>query len=583
MNILGLKIRGHDTGAAVIGNNNRIVATAEERLNRIKHSFDIFPILSIQYCMKELSITERDVDMVVIDQVSHRLEVKMEEIFHRETKGAFVKAKVYVINHHDAHAASAFFASPFTEAAVLVYDGSGEKFIGKDGVPRVETETLYRGSGNKLTELKKTTHERRGKEFVSTWGIGKLYSFLSSFYLGFGAYNEGKMMGLAPYGDSTLLEEFPEGRWFIEKDGEVLVNSRITFPRGKSREKGEDRRSILTRIKGRFRRMFHGKHTLVASPFTPIRLPQPKRKESDVLPDKYYAGVARAAQTLLESVAIRWGKILRSLTGLDAICIAGGVGLNIDANLNFLTKVGFKDIFVQPAASDTGIALGAALYGAHVIADVPRFYEMKSASLGRSYSNEEIESVLLEEKGISFQKFDTIAKEAAKLIADGKIIGWFQGGAEYGPRALGNRSILADARRPDMKDILNARVKHREEWRPFAASVLAEKNKEYFDITHDSPFMLLAAPVRENRRKEVPSIVHVDGSCRIQSVTKEQNSMYYELLSEFNTLTKTPLVLNTSFNLGGDPIVETPADALKTFLATDFDALVIGNYCVTKS
>jgi len=219
-----------------------------------------------------------------------------------------------------------------------------------------------------------------------------------------------------------------------------------------------------------------------------------------------------------------------------------------------------------------------------MIANLPRFYEMKSASLGRKYSDKEIEEALGErQKEIKFFKSENVSRDAARIISEGKIIGWFQGGSEYGPRALGNRSILCDARKKDMKDIVNNRVKHRESWRPFAASILAEKQTEWFEIEHPSPFMLLAAKVVNSKRNTIPSVVHVDGTCRIQSVSRESNQVYYDLIKEFEILTKVPLVLNTSFNLAGEPIVETPGDAVSCFLRTDMDYLAIGSFLLDKN
>jgi carbamoyltransferase len=280
---------------------------------------------------------------------------------------------------------------------------------------------------------------------------------------------------------------------------------------------------------------------------------------------------------------VEWGKKIHATTRAENLCVAGGVGLNIDANKRFLDEVGFKRLFVQPAASDTGIALGCALWGAHQILGLPRFWEMKSASLGRVYTEKEIEAAFQKYTDrIIVRRSKNVSGEAAQLIARGKIIGWFQGGSEYGPRALGNRSILCDARDPHMKDIVNKKVKHREPWRPFAASVLAEKQREWFELDHPSPFMLLAASVVKEKRSLVPSIVHVDGTCRIQSVTREQNAPYYELLQAFEKETGVPLVLNTSFNDAGEPIVETPEDALRCFLNTEMDVLVIEQYVVEK-
>ncbi|MBI2055049.1 MAG: hypothetical protein HYT39_03045 [Candidatus Sungbacteria bacterium] len=601
MNVLGLKIAGHDTGACLIS-DGKVIAIAEERLNRVKHSHNMFPVLAIPYCLEALGIKPEEVDLVVIDQIDTRKNAPMKQWLLEHTGAAFSKARIEIINHHDAHAASAFFCSPFEEAAVLVYDGAGEKFENHLGVAATETETMYVGRGNRLYQIQKTTHLREGKIFPYTFGIGKLYSLISERYIGLGKYNEGKMMGLAPYGNDSILKQFPASHWYAEKYGHILCNPRITFPsrsygarlKNKSlREIAEVARNIL-RMKLRLvlRPMalkllkvsgVAGERLTEPHVFDEIRLPRPPREKSEKLPDDYYASVAYAAQKVLEEVAVSWGIKLRELTNIPNLCVAGGVGLNIDANKNFLDKAGFKKIFIQPGCSDTGVALGCALYGWHMILDRPRFWKMQNAALGRGYSEKEITEAISKVKDrVNAQKSPNVSAEAAKLMAEKKIIGWFQGGAEYGPRALGNRSILCDPRPEDAKDILNNRVKHREPWRPFAAAVLREKMSEWFELLEESPFMLLAALVVPEKRRLVPSIVHVDGTCRIQSVTKEANGRYYELINEFAKITGVPLILNTSFNLAGDPIIETPEDALGCFLATEMDYLVIENFIISK-
>jgi len=601
MNVLGLKITSHDTGAALIA-DGRIIAVAEERLNRIKHSFNMFPRLSIDYCLNALGVDAGDIDLVVTDQVGLRSRVPMKEIFMAETRGRFSGAAVEVINHHDAHAASAFLCSPFAESAILVYDGAGEKFETHLGVLATETETLYRGIGTRLHPFQKTIHLRDGKKFPYTFGIGKLYSLLSQFYLALGPYNEGKMMGLASYGTDALLRRFPQERWCREVNGAIVCNARINAARHSAAQRifsSPSIRALLQKIKikltlalrssvKRFIASLNKKYfkEIYASPrlFDEIRLPRPARDpQKDLLPDQYYSSVAYAGQKILERVAIEWGKKLKGITGSKHLCIAGGVGLNIDANKNFLDAVGFDDIFIQPGSSDTGIALGCALYGWHVLRNQPRFFVMQSASLGRAYDQAEIAKVMERHKDrVTYSKRTAIAEEAAVLLGEGKIIGWFQGGSEYGPRALGNRSILCDARQADMKDVLNKRVKRREPWRPFAASVLGQDVSKYFELDRESPFMLLAAPVRKEMRALVPAVVHIDGTCRIQTVTPKANGVYYDLIAEFKKLTGAGLILNTSFNLGGDPIVETPEDALNCFLKTEMDYLILEEYLVRK-
>lgn len=597
MNILGLKIKQHDTGAALIS-GTRVVAIAEERLNRVKHSRDMFPTRAIEYCLRALGVRPEEVDLVVLDKVGSHHKRTPEEIFRRNGGERFTQARVAAINHHDAHAAAAFFCSPFREAGVLVVDGVGETLRDNLGALGTETETIYRGTDNRLVPLQKTRHIREVIGFPYTVGIGKLYSFISDGYLNFGDYNEGKMMGLAPYGDNRVLQEYPLPRWFrIDVEGRVLCNPRIVF-KGINEAKGFRQKShprgwLLWFRNTMLRKVAYALFSLaytkrrdpsLAEPvfFDEIRLCT-SRRNHEKLPEPYYAAVAYAVQKVLEEVMVAWGRRTKEMTGAENLCLAGGVGLNIDANRRFLEEVGFKNLFVQPAASDTGIALGCALWGAHQILGLPRFWEMKSASLGKAYGEKDIADVLdAYKKKVTARRSSKVAEEAARLIASGKVIGWFQGGAEYGPRALGNRSIIGDARNPEMANIINKKVKHREPWRPFAASVLAEKQREWFELEHPSPFMLLAAPVVQTKRKIVSSIVHIDGSCRIQSVTREQNAPYYELLKAFEKETGVPLVLNTSFNDAGEPIVETPEDALRCFMNTEMDAVVLHHWIVEK-
>jgi carbamoyltransferase len=585
MNVLGLKIAGHDTGAAIFG-GGKPVAIAEERLSREKHSM-AFPHLAIEYCLTTAGLTPDDIDLVVLDHTSKEKGKTSAELFTEKT-GSRYKAPIRMIGHHDAHAAAAFFCSPYSEAAILVYDGNGDFFKTNLGVVGAETESLYRGKDSSIAFIDKTLHAKSSKRFPYSSGIGILYERLSRDYLDFGLGNEGKMMGLAAYGDDSFLKQFPYERWVQDQYGRLMCNSRISFLQLPSTWTPT---VLYYGIRMRVKRFIDSAKRRVISYLArdilttpdllePIYLPRSARRVP--LPEPYYNSVAYAAQKIFERFSITLGKRLKAVTQSDTLCVAGGCALNIDANRNFITEVGFKNLFVQPASSDCGIALGCALWGYHMILKQPRAWEMKSASLGRGYSLKEIDDAI-RMRDVDVVVSKKIAKDAAKLIAEGKIIGWFSGGSEYGPRALGNRSIICDARHPEMRDILNKRVKHREMWRPFAASILAEKLGEWFDLEPNATtaFMLLAAPIHQRLRGKVPSIVHVDGTCRMQTLTKE-NGAYYDLVKEFDALTGTPLILNTSFNLGGDPIVETPADALDTFLKTDMDYLVLENRIVTK-
>lgn len=605
MKVLGIKVAGHDTGAALIA-DGKIVAIAEERLSRIKYSDGAFPARSIQYCLDALNVSPDQIDLIAVDPtiVDKATWESSADVIAREVASRFPNARVEKVNHHDAHAAAAFFCSPFDEAAILVYDGSGELIKTHYGTIASETETLYKAKGTHIEQIHKTLHAKSARRFPYTMGLGKLYSFFSRDYIKFGAHNEGKMMGLAAYGDDRFLKQFPYERFVTERYGEMLCNADIRYPKASVAEKTKSAgwgriatvaywgtRLRLLRMRDSFirRLSLNSGESPYADPhvFDPVELERPARDTKAVtLPDDYYSSVAYAAQKIFERFAVEIGRHLKQVTGAENLCVAGGCALNIDANRNFLTEVGFKDIFVQPASSDCGIALGCALWGYHVTLEQPRFWVMKSASLGRPYSDEEIDAAIRERgQEIVHRVSDDIANDAAKLIADGKILGWFQGGAEYGPRALGNRSIICDARPKEMRDILNKRVKHREMWRPFATSILAERLGEWFDLQPSSTtaFMLLCGTVHEAKRELVPSIVHVDNTCRMQTLTKEDNGVYYDLVKAFEDITGTPLIINTSFNLGGEPIVETPADALHTFLRTDMDYLILGDRVIQKA
>jgi len=600
--VLGVKMFGHDTGAALIY-NDKVIAIAEERLNRIKYSPDIFPTLSIQYCLDAAGITESDVELVVGEKTPEQRSLEDQtKHFHEQSKGRFSHARYVTAGHHDAHAASAFFCSPFEESAILIYDGAGDEERNHLGISVVETETLYYGSGTSLSVIDKTVHVPSSALHAPyTAGIGTVYATLSRDYLNFGYYNEGKMMGLAAYGNDSFLKQFPFERWVTTHNGQLVCNGQILFSRGGMATQKDFRTLLNTlywgvrlrilRLVGSLTSALRRKKQphIVANPhlFEEIRIARPMRDKIDPLPETYYASVAYAAQKVFERFAIEIGNHLKAITRSKNLCVAGGCGLNIDANRNFITEVGFESIFVQPASSDCGLGLGYALWGYHMVLGKPRFWEMKNASLGRSYSQGEVDAAItVRHNEIQTYVAKDVAKEAAHLIASGKIIGWFQGGAEYGPRALGNRSILCDPRDPKMKDTLNARVKHREMWRPFATSILREKLTEWFDIDTDSPataFMLLAALVRKEKQPQIPSLVHVDETCRMQTLTKEANGKYYDLVKAFEDETGVPMILNTSFNLGGDPIVESPKDALDTFLRTDLDYLILENKIVSKA
>ena len=593
MNVLGTKILGHDPGAALIA-SGRVIAISEERLCRVKYAPDVFPALSIRYCLDAFGLDARDIDLIVIDSVKFpREDFDAAAEFVRRCPLDFPNAKIRVANHHETHAASAFFASPFEEAAVLVSDGRGEHFYSHLGLETTETETPFYGKKNKFYQIQKTTHDARSTR--QTGGVGMMYSYLSERYVRLGRFSEGKMMGLASYGSDEFLKKYPIEMWYKEKEGHLLCNFQFypkMPPLWRELRKVRNGSRLVRLVAMHTRRLLAAPYKSLCGALRAvflrnkrhaprvfrdkIYLSEVPRPDTCALPDSHYASVAYAGQKVLESVMLRWAQKLFLLVPSRNLAMAGGVALNIDANRRIWDESGFKNLFIQPAATDSGIPLGCALYGWHMILDQPRFFTMQNASLGKSYEETHVRAVLERHRDhVIFKRVPRPEERAAELIAEGSVVGWFQGGSEYGPRALGYRSILCDPRREDMKDIVNKRVKHREWWRPFAASVLRERMSDFFDLDADSPFMLLSATVHKEKVARIPSVVHVDGTTRLQTVTKEANGSYYDLINFFFHKTGVPLILNTSFNLGGDPIVETPDEAMECFLHSAMDYLFI--------
>lgn len=604
LNILGIHDLVHDPGAAIITRDNRIMAIAEERLNRVKHSDYTFPSQSIAYLFKALDITDEDIDLIVVDRtVKNRVASRVMDNY----QGKICDIPVVTINHHVAHAASTFFASGFEDAAIIIVDGAGE-WVNYDGCEGVEDLSLYHGSGNDIRLIEKTVHYRDKKHgYCYGMGLGKFYAKMTR-YVGFDKKQEGKMMGLASYGNGDLLNQpgFSLKDLIYFDEGKISVNPNIVWPE----------RSLEDDVNYYgFKQVMakHGKHYLkavlnrlnyfnvfnrkikkhkgigniagIAPPvkckFPDFRFPKTNRlRDECTLPDGYYVEVAHYAQRALEDALAELGKWVQIKTGAKKLCVAGGVGLNIDANSRLVSDCGFEEVFTQPGSSDTGTALGCALWGAHVYEKRDRFYTMRNSYLGKEYCDAEISSIL---GSAECKKSDNIVIDTAKLIEEGKIIGWFHGGSEHGPRALGHRSILIDPRKAENKDILNLRVKKRESFRPFAPVVLKECCKEYFDIpASSSPFMLLKGWVKDDKRSVIPAVTHVDGSARVQTLTIEDNGRFYEVVKEFGRITGVPVLLNTSFNGPGEPIVESPKDALDCFNRLDLDILILEDYIVYK-
>ena len=584
MTILGLKIWGHDTGAALLI-DNKAIAISQERLDRKKYS-GTFPKESADYCLSAAGLKNiNDVDMVAIEQMDTDT-APLINLLKQQDWWEKIAHKTVFVNHHDAHAASAFFCSPFDDAAVMVVDSAGQTAKTANGLIGVETETFYRGDKNGLRQIVRNHApvNRFTGWLLDFSGIGNLYSQVT-YFLGFGKHEEGKTMGLAPYGKGQFIQIIPE-----EQFSKKISQSCYIFPTRLEphpdtslkylfKKTSYSRRSALIRRLKLIAHAFSKKGLAYEKPAhfakTPeIFLNNPRASKKVKYPENFYTELAYWAQYHLERVMVDYATHLYEVTKSKNLCIAGGVGLNSVTNKKILDNTSFENIFIQPASGDSGLALGAALLASHQLNKNPVNWRMNNAYLGREYKEKEILNAI---QGYNYEKLTDPAQTAAKLLADEKIIGWFQGKSEFGPRALGNRSILCSPIPPGMKDKLNMQVKHRESFRPFAPACLQEAAGEYFELDCPSPFMLLVAKVKKDN---VPAITHIDGTARVQTVNINQNLKFYSLIKEFQKITGVPVVLNTSFNDSGEPIVEAPQDAVKTFKSTNLDALIIGDYLI---
>lgn len=591
MYILGISCYYHDAAAALIHNGDLIAAAEEERFSRKKHDFG-FPDGAIQFCLEEAGISVQDLDYVVFyekpfDKFERILMSTLQtypwawKVF-RESMATWLvdklwvrhdiqsqlgvaKDKVLFTQHHLSHASSAFFASPFEEAAVMTVDGVGEW----------ATATYGFGKGSDITLT---------KEIRFPHSLGLLYSAFTAF-LGF-EVNEGeyKVMGMAPYGEPKyvdkvwkVIQTFDDGSFHLDMDYFCFHHStNRTFNRKFEQLWGEPRPPET---------LFFTEGTGFPSYFGE----KPGNYNELCAINQHYADIAASIQKVTEEVLLNMARAVRRETGMANLCIAGGVGLNSVANTRILREAGFERLYVQPAAGDGGGALGAALHVYHSMLGQPRKLVMKHAYWGKAYGDAEVES-FLKNAGIKYTYLsneDDVLDRTVEALVDGKVIGWYQGRFEWGPRALGNRSILADPRREEMKDVVNTKIKFREPYRPFAPSVLSEEVENYFDlpnaVDHDpARFMLLVTPVKEEKQSVLPAITHVDGTGRLQAVFEETNSRYYNLIKRFGQATDVPVVLNTSFNLRGEPVVTTPENAYSTFSRSEMDVLVLGNYIVYK-
>lgn len=593
MRILGISAFYHDSAAALIEDGTIIAAAQEERFTRKKHDPG-FPKEAITYCLKEAGLTLSEVDHVVFFEkpfikferlletylasapagfqsfkmaipvwIKDKLFQKgnLIELLEEFENSGEIEDKLLFAEHHQSHAASAFFPSPFEEAIILTMDGVGEW----------ATASVAIGKGNELTTV---------KEIQFPHSLGLLYSAMT-YYTGFRVNSgEYKVMGLAPYGEPKYVDLIKDNLIDIKEDGSFwLDQSYFNYATG------------LTMTSSKF-------HDLFGAP--------PRTSEDQITQREM--DLAASVQAVTEEVMLKMTESLAKEYGIKNICLAGGVALNCVANGKVIRADSFDNVWVQPAAGDAGGALGAALAAYYVEKKQPRTVgsnmdAMKGSYLGPDYEQNDIEERLTK-AGAVFEVFtdETVMIETAKCLEDGHAVGWFQGRMEFGPRALGGRSILGDPRNPEMQKTLNLKIKYRESFRPFAPSIISDEVSNYFEHQGTSPYMLVVAPVKEEHRKDtskedeglfgieklniprstIPAITHVDYSARIQTVHEETNPRYHALISAFKEQTGCPIVVNTSFNVRGEPIVNTPEDAFHCFMGTEMDTLVVGNCLMRK-
>ena len=591
MRILGISCYYHDAAAALIEEGHLIAAAEEERFTRRKHDPG-FPRHAVDFCLKQAGITAAELDYVVFYEKPLR---KFERIMlttlgtwprsaavFRESMVAWFNEKLWIksqilghlklapekllfAQHHMSHAASAFFCSPYDEAAILTCDGVGEWQTTSIGYGRAAWDA---GGQNAIT----LTDEIRFPH-----SLGLLYSAFTAF-LGFRVNSgEYKVMGMAPYGEPRHVDKVWQLIRMDEAGGFRLNLDYFCFHHSTERT-----------YNNRFVDLFGPPRKHESDFYTPKTHPQRAGRQADQNQD--YADIAASIQLVTEEVLLAMARHAHALTGSKKLCMAGGVALNSVANGRILTETPFEALFVQPAAGDSGGALGAALWAYHVLLGRPRQFVMEHAYWGQAYGDNEVRAGL-DAYGVKYTVFDdsaTLDDRLVDCLLDGKVVGWFQGRFEWGPRALGNRSILADPRRAEMKEVVNTKVKFREPFRPFAPAVLEERARDYFDLPQrdrifPAEYMLLVAPVLADKQAQLPAVTHVDGTSRLQTVRRDVNPRFHRLIELFGEATGVPVLLNTSFNLRGEPMVNTPENALATFAHSDIDALVMGNVLVEKA
>lgn len=583
--ILGISAFYHDAAAAILRDGEIIAAAQEERFTRKKHD-PSFPRNAIKYCLSEAGIKESDISIVSFyEKPFIKFERLLETYLAYAPSGirSFISAmppwiklklfiKDYIIDeldfkgtvifpeHHHSHAASAFYPSPFNDAAILTVDGVGEWSTVSFGKGQANSIKLY-------------------SDICFPHSLGLLYSAFT-YYCGFKVNSgEYKLMGLAPYGEPVYVDTILNNLIDVKEDGSFKLNLKyFNYCAG------------LTMTNRNFDKLFGG---------------PPRTRESKI--EKRHMDLARSIQSVTEMVIMKMARHVHKETGSENLCLAGGVSLNCVSNGKLLRDGPFKRVWIQPSASDAGGALGAALIAWYEYlgnarkADEAKDFQ-KASLLGPSFSDDEIES-FLKENNIPYEKMpvENIAKIVADMLADQKVVGWFQGRMEFGPRALGARSILGDPRSREMQSIINLKIKFRESFRPFAPTILLEKAKEYFGIDCESPYMLLVSPIETAKRNknsdvsqacgfdklkiersDVPAVTHVDYSARVQTVKRDDNKLYYDMINQFYENHGCPLVINTSFNVRGEPIVCTPQDAYRCFMRTNMDYLVMGTIVIDK-
>jgi len=583
VNVLGISCFYHDSAASLVADGEIIAAAQEERFTRKKHD-SAFPINAINYCLEEAGIRAGDLSLIAFyDKPFIKFERILETALTYAPSGItqFIEAipvwlkqklwvseiirkdlgfngKIIFTQHHESHAASAFYPSPFKEAAFLTMDGVGEW----------ETASFGVGKDNNLDI-------QQYLKFPDSLGL--LYSaftYFTGFRVNSGEY---KLMGLAPYGNPIYRDVILKELIDLKEDGSFRINMKY-FGFCNS----------LRMTNSRFNRLFGA----------------PPRKPGEELTKKYM-DVAASIQNVTEEIMFRMASYVHKVTGQDKLCLAGGVALNCVGNGRILREGPFKDIWIQPASGDAGGALGAALLAWHKYLGNKRFTDgindsQKTSLLGPAYDDDYLEA-FLNKQNIPYQRlnYNEIIKEVSDLIISGKVIGWFQGRMEFGPRALGARSIIGDARNPDMQSRMNLKIKYRESFRPFAPTVLKEKVSEWFELNKESPYMLLVAAVRLDKRLKadvdvdgleklkiarslIPAVTHVDYSARIQTVGRNENPLYYDLIQAFSQKTGCPVIINTSFNVRWEPLVLSPEDAYKCFMRTEMDYLMLGSFLLNK-